>query len=217
CGEDTPSEGGGDVDMGGAIDIDAGAGGGGDTCAEYAACGGIGDCGGNVGLRLPPLPDTLPGCNGSTDFTFPSGDWCTNEVTVLIGAAEWCGPCRIESEALRDNLLEEFRDEPVRVVQVLTQNVMGQVADNVACDRWISDFYAVDGFGTSSFAQEGMFSLVTDPGELTQVYEFDGLPNTLIIDGDGIIAARLTGLEGTVDNPVEGLVRRVRAVLDAAE
>ncbi|MEO0322564.1 MAG: hypothetical protein AAF447_06385 [Myxococcota bacterium] len=188
------------------------------TCEEYAACGGIGDCGGNVGLRLPPLPSALPACNGSESFAFPGADWCQAEVTVLIGAAEWCGPCRTESTVLRDNLLEVFRDEPVRVVQVLTQDIDFATAGQAACDRWINDFYSVDSFGdgTDTFAEPGKFNLVLDPEGLTRVYEFGALPNTLLIDGDGIIAARLTGLEGTAANPIAGLVDRVQALLDEA-
>ena len=187
------------------------------TCEEYAACGGIGDCGGNVGLRLPPLTETLPGCTGSEGFDFPGTDWCQAEVTVLIGAAEWCRPCQIESEVLRDNLLEVFRDEPVRVVQVLTQDSDFGVAGQEACSRWSNTYYAPDGFGdgTDTFAAPGKFNLVLDPAGLTRVYEFGALPNTLIIDGDGIIAARLTGLEGTASNPIAGLVDRVQALLDA--
>lgn len=101
-----------------------------------------------------------------------------DDVVVLNLWASWCGPCRAEAPALQE-VYSQFRQKGVAFVGL---NSKDQDAAAAAFERNYGITYP---------------SLVDDTGEL-QLAFYDSVPPssipwTLVIDRDGLIAARILG------------------------
>lgn len=131
--------------------------------AEPAVPGGA-----QVGQRLPDF--TVPCLDGS-DFTLSAQ---RGKVTVINLWATWCTPCVRELPNF-DRLLQE-RPEEVAVLAVHSPPVTTDVADWLSADSYAMPF-AVDGDGSLSALLEA--STV--------------LPQTVIVDPDGVVRCRHTG------------------------
>ena len=111
-----------------------------------------------------------------TDGTL--GSWrLRGKVTILNFWATWCVPCRKENAAL-DNFYRRWESRDVELVGIL-------YGDDPDAAR---DFRAELG---------GTWPLVDDPdGEAALAYGITGVPETFIIDANGIVVAKLLGAVG---------------------
>lgn len=180
CGDDDRPTGGTDS---GTVDVDGGgpAGDAGTMMTTDLSCGDIpGEpYGVSVGRVLEPF--TLPSCTEGGDYSFYNEAWCDAKLTVISIAAGWCPPCIQESMQLTDRVTEVYRDQGVRVMQVVVQKADYSEPDIAYCNDW------VDRFGLTNIE-------LIDPTGVTQVYFPGGsLPSTIIVDSDGIIRFRENG------------------------
>lgn len=141
---------------------------------------------------------TLPQCD-DTDFSFYNDQFCAPEhtLTVLSIAAEWCGPCQLESSMLTDRISRPYADRGVRVVQILVQNADYGPPDLDLCNRWVSRFNLTDNV-----------ELIDPNGTTAAAFPTGSLPSTLLIDETGTILYREDGVS-------DGLVT-IRAEIDRA-
>jgi thiol-disulfide isomerase/thioredoxin len=112
-------------------------------------------------------------------------------VVVLNVWATWCQPCRIETPEL-EALHKAFAGQPVKVI--------GVSIDNAAAGPDVRDF--AKEFGVT-------YDLWLDPQKDVQVQFLTiGVPETFIIDRNGVIRARQIGGVRPGDTVVVGAVRR---------
>ena len=144
-------------------------------------------------------PFTLEACDG-TQYDFVNDEYCdpSHTLTVISIAAGWCPPCIAESEQLTEEITERYRDQGVRVIQVLTQTEEYNAPDGAWCDAWVERFNLTN------------VELI-DPDQITGIYFPDGvLPSTIIVDNTGTIRFRENGA-------TEGLVSLRAAIEDVLE
>lgn len=98
------------------------------------------------------------------------------EVVVLNVWATWCGPCVREMPAL-EAVHREFADEGVRVVGVS----IDRGAAEAEVRRFVED-------------HDITFTILLDPDQqVSTLYRLLGVPATILIDRDGVIARRFPG------------------------
>jgi thiol-disulfide isomerase/thioredoxin len=161
-----------------------------------AACGAIPttDFGATEGRSFRPLD--LQRCDGTPwSFYAESEGYCDARYTVLIAAAGWCEPCRIEAAQVEAELVDRYGPMGVRVVTVLIQDESFAAPEQAFCEAWRDEFSLTH-------------TLVMDPSQRTMIYFPDmALPANLIVDENGIIVHREYGTS-------TGL-RSIRAELDS--
>lgn len=166
--------------------------------ASVGACAWNGPYGATVGARMSPIPTVAQGndfdlqdCDGES-YAFPDQATCDAKLTVISIAAGWCGPCIAESQVLEREINQMFDPADVHVVQVITQDADFNPPPDGYCSQW------VERFGLSN-------TQLVDPAQLLSPFFPDGaLPSTIIVDNEGLIVERITGIESG-PNPVERL------------
>ena len=149
-----------------------------------------------LSARMEPF--TLPDCDGVL-HSFYDEQFCSTTLTVVSIAAGWCPPCIRESRQLTERITEVYRDRGVRVIQVLVQTEDYRAPSPEFCHQWVDDF------GLTNIELRDEFGMM-------QIYFPDGvLPDTMIVDHDGIIQFRehgatdgLTSLQAALDRLLEG-------------
>ena len=139
----------------------------------------------SVGRKLEPF--TLENCADGTEYSFYNQDYCESSFTVISIAAGWCPPCIRESSELTERVTEAYRDQGVRVIQILTQTEDYSAPSITYCQNWVTRF--------------GLTNIeLIDPAQITQIYFPDNvLPSTIIVDSEGVIRFRENGAsEGLV-------------------
>lgn len=192
CGGGTPAG-----DDAAVVDNDAGGGGGNDAgsaalCANVPTSG----FGASEGRKLENF--TLPQCNNE-DYSLYGEDFCdpSHTLTVISIAAEWCGPCQLESSMITEYISRPYASRGVRVMQIIIQDADYGPPDLNLCNRWVSRFNLTDNIE------------MIDPNGMTSgAFPSGSLPSTLIIDETGTIIYREDGAS-------DGLVT-LRAELDRA-
>ena len=132
----------------------------------------------SVGRTIEPF--SLAQCDG-TNYDFYGQDFCDTRLTVISIAAGWCGPCMAESSQLTDRVTEAYRDQGVRVIQVLVQNPSRGAPDGAFCQQW------VDNFGLTNI------ELIDPAGVTSPFFTTDALPETIMVDSHGVIRFREAG------------------------
>jgi hypothetical protein len=95
----------------------------GHTIPEDLEWGGFGD--GESSPRALSIDEYLD-CDGSADIN----------ALLVVEVAEWCDICKAETEELRDRLADEWTDDGVRMLMLLTESADGQAADVDTARRW---------------------------------------------------------------------------------
>lgn len=142
-----------------------------------------------------PLPvlegTTLTGSNLSTKDL-------DAEVLVVNLWGSWCPPCRAEMPALV-RISQQYRERGVSVLGINTRD------DDDEANAFVRRF------------KVGFPSLVDENGELTlalrNVIAANAVPSTIVVDRDGLVAARVIGpitettLRNMVDDVLQGQAR----------
>lgn len=120
------------------------------------------------------------------------------EVVLLNVWATWCGPCRDEMPSM-ERLHRELGPQGLRVVAVSVDGAPGALAP---------------GGDVAGFAREmGLtFPIWHDPsGEVQRAYRTTGVPESFVIDRDGVIQKKVIGATEWDDGPHPDLIRRLLA------
>lgn len=122
----------------------------------------------------------LENCDGSGIYSFyGDNQWCEpgHRLTLVSIAAVWCVPCQMESAQLTDQITEVYRDQGLRVVQIVVDGpVRGGGAIMEDCTGWVSRYGLTN------------VELLDSGGAMTGPFFPSGaLPSTIIVDDEGII------------------------------
>ena len=126
-------------------------------------------------------PFTLNTCDGEP-WNFAGADFFTSPATVVIIGAGWCVPCQMEARQIESELAM-YREQGVRVVQVLVQNPDRSAITPAFCNTWRTRYGLT-------------IPELMDPQQTLQPY-YPGLafPGNLIVDARGVIRYRGYGTE----------------------
>ncbi len=113
------------------------------------------------------------------------------DVVVMNFWASWCGPCRTEHPALVE-VSQRYADEGVRFLGVLHEDEPGRGTAFLDELGWGTDYDYVIGEGSGAAIEYGIY----------------GIPETFVIDRNGIIAVKITGIATT-----ESLTAAIETVL----
>lgn len=135
-------------------------------------------------------PITLVSYCDGTEFDFYSNGsgYFDAKLTVLIRAAEWCGPCRAEATEIGQGELDEYGPKGVRFLTVMDQNQTGGAPSPAACESW-EDAYGLD-------RSQIDHHMLMDPAQEVAVYfppGQNGYPGNVIVDNKGQIRRRIIG------------------------
>lgn len=167
-----------------------------------AAIGALAACAGDESGGRREFGRLVPG-DPAPDFAAATLNGDTVSLASLRGSpvmlniwATWCFPCRDEMPGL-EALHREYSDDGLRVVGV---------SIDASGARQAVDFF-LDEFDVT-------FTILHDPSErVTRAFRSMGVPETYLIDRDGIIAHRWIG---KFDPQAEGTIERVREALKDA-
>jgi peroxiredoxin len=106
------------------------------------------------------------------------------EVVMINIWATWCAPCRFEMPSM-ERLHQRFKDDGLRILAISVDAKLGE-ADQVG--RPGGDLQAfADSLGLT-------FTILHDPsGEIQQLYQTTGVPETLLVGRDGVIYKKVAG------------------------
>lgn len=113
------------------------------------------------------------------------------DVVVMNFWASWCGPCRTEHPALVE-VSQRYADKGVRFIGVLHEDEPSRGQAFLDELGWGTDYDYVIGEGSGAAIEYGIY----------------GIPETFVIDGNGIIAVKITGIATT-----ESLTAAIETVL----
>lgn len=152
-----------------------------------------GPYGGEVGATFAEFD--LEDCDGNP---LAFGDVLSEAELVLVSVgAGWCQPCIEESETLEAEIHAPFCARGLRVVQVLFQDAESLPATKLFCREWRERF--------------GLrFPVVVDPlFTFEQYFESAQTPLNLLVDRDGVIRFRSTGVvPQDLPDRIDGLLPR---------
>jgi cytochrome c biogenesis protein CcmG/thiol:disulfide interchange protein DsbE len=120
------------------------------------------------------------------------------EVVLLNVWATWCGPCRDEMPSM-ERLHRELGPEGLRIVAVSVDGAPGALAA---------------GGDVGDFAREmGLtFDIWHDPsGDVQRAYRTTGVPESFVIDRDGVIQKKVIGATEWDEGAHPDLIRRLLA------
>jgi len=106
------------------------------------------------------------------------------EVVMINIWATWCAPCRFEMPSM-ERLHQRFKDDGLRILAISVDARLGE-ADQVG--RPGGDLQAfADSLGLT-------FTILHDPsGEIQNLYQTTGVPETLLVGRDGVIYKKVAG------------------------
>jgi peroxiredoxin len=115
------------------------------------------------------------------------------EVVLLNVWATWCGPCEQEMPSM-ERLYQEMGPQGLRVVAVSVDQ-----ADPETVGAWVQE-------------RDLSFTVLHDPsGRIQQVYQTTGVPESFVVDREGVIVKKIIGATEW-DHPAQkALFRRLLA------
>jgi peroxiredoxin len=113
------------------------------------------------------------------------------KVVLLNVWATWCPPCRIEMPSM-ERLHRRFAGTDLRVVAVSV---------DVGDDQVVKDYIREQGY---------TFDVLHDPStEIQRIYQTTGVPESFVIDRDGVIVKKEIGARHWDGPTTETLIRRL--------
>lgn len=122
------------------------------------------------------------------------------EVVMINIWATWCAPCRFEMPSM-ERLHQRFKDDGLRILAISVDARLGE-ADQVG--RPGGDLQAfADSLGLT-------FTILHDPsGEIQNLYQTTGVPETLLVGRDGVIYKKVAGPTEWDASEHQELIRRL--------
>ncbi len=122
------------------------------------------------------------------------------EVVMINIWATWCAPCRFEMPSM-ERLHQRFKDDGLRILAISVDAKLGE-ADPVG--RPGGDLQAfADSLGLT-------FTILHDPsGEIQNLYQTTGVPETLLVGRDGVIYKKVAGPTEWDASEHQELIRRL--------
>ena len=124
---------------------------------------------------------------------------------VLVNVwATWCGPCRVEMPSMQ-RLYEEMSDDGFQILAVSIDAAPGErdASGNIGGD--VRAF--VEEYGLT-------FPILLDPaGTVQRTYQTTGVPESFLVDGDGVIRRKVAG---GIEWDTPALKEQVRGLLEEA-
>ncbi len=122
------------------------------------------------------------------------------EVVMINIWATWCAPCRFEMPSM-ERLHQRFKDDGLRSLAISVDAKLGE-ADQVG--RPGGDLQAfADSLGLT-------FTILHDPsGEIQNLYQTTGVPETLLVGRDGVIYKKVAGPTEWDASEHQELIRRL--------
>jgi peroxiredoxin len=122
------------------------------------------------------------------------------EVVMINIWATWCAPCRFEMPSM-ERLHQRFKDAGLRILAISVDAKLGE-ADQVG--RPGGDLQAfADSLGLT-------FTILHDPsGEIQNLYQTTGVPETLLVGRDGVIYKKVAGPTEWDASEHQELIRRL--------
>lgn len=141
---------------------------------------------------------SLPDCDGQ-QHNFYGGEYCTPEhtFTIVSIAAGWCQPCQYESSQFRQQIVDVYGPQGVRLIQILVQDPSGNAPNGAFCHQW------VDTYGLSvrpDASGVGNYELMDLDGRISALFPSNALPSTIIVDSDGVIVYHEDGTNEALDS-----------------
>jgi peroxiredoxin len=152
-----------------------------------------------LALRLRPAGLTVEPGGAAPDFA--AVDLATGEPTALAAYrgrvvllnvwATWCYPCRLEMPSM-ERLHRRFAGTDLRVVAVSVDRDDARVVREFVRDMGLT------------------FDVLHDrPGNVQRIYQTVGVPESFVIDRDGVIVKKVVGAAEWDTPAMEALVRRL--------
>jgi len=108
----------------------------------------------------------------------------TGEVVMVNIWATWCSPCRYEMPSM-ERLHQRFKDDGLRILAVSVDAELGKTDQGGRPGGDLRAF--ADSLGLT-------FTLLHDPsGEIQNLYQTTGVPETLLVGRDGVIYKKVAG------------------------
>ena len=122
------------------------------------------------------------------------------EVVMINIWATWCAPCRFEMPSM-ERLHQRFKDDGLWILAISVDAKLGE-ADQVG--RPGGDLQAfADSLGLT-------FTILHDPsGEIQNLYQTTGVPETLLVGRDGVIYKKVAGPTEWDASEHQELIRRL--------
>lgn len=129
-------------------------------------------------------------------------DDARGDVVMLNIWATWCPPCREEMPSMQ-RLYEEVGDEGLRIIAVSVDAAPGRVDPSGRAGGDVAEFARDMGL---------TFEIWHDPsGRIQQTYRTTGVPESFVINRDGIIVKKVIGSTMWDSEANVALVRRLLA------
>ena len=129
-------------------------------------------------------------------------DFLGEDVLLINVWATWCGPCLTEMPSMQ-RLYDELQDEDFEILAISIDAPAGQF-----------DLFGREGGDLMAFAEglELTFPILHKPsGDIQQIYQTTGVPESFVIGKDGVIYKKVAGdTEWDASENVE-LIRRLLA------
>ncbi|MDE3002405.1 MAG: TlpA disulfide reductase family protein [Gemmatimonadota bacterium] len=129
-------------------------------------------------------------------------DFLGEDVLLINVWATWCGPCLTEMPSMQ-RLYDELQDEDFEILAISIDAPAGQF-----------DLFGREGGDLMAFAEglELTFPILHNPsGDIQQIYQTTGVPESFVIGKDGVIYKKVAGdTEWDASENVE-LIRRLLA------
>jgi len=145
------------------------------------------------------------------DFAYPDLEGTSRSLSDFRGSvvlvnvwATWCGPCRTEMPSMQ-RVYEEFGDDGFEILAV-----------SIDASPGAADATGNIGGDVKSFADDlGLsFPILLDPaGSVQRTYQTTGVPESFLVDAEGVIRRKLAG-GAEWDSPA--LMEQVRGLLEEA-
>lgn len=82
---------------------------------------------------------TVSNCTDQ-DYDLYNNDFCRATFTVVIHSEPWCAACIADAPSMRENLIDPYAAQNVRILEVLQQTASSGTVDAETCEAWAQEY-----------------------------------------------------------------------------